>query len=105
MGGRAGSLKLASPEILENPVEDELDSNGSGRWLVTVFDNNHNSVDEVIFILILATRCTMQEAEMETWEIHNLGKSVVFHGAESQCHQVAQVIATIGIKVEVSLES
>gem|GEM_PF-729431 len=95
----------SSPGIIEKP---EIDDNGPGiggdHWIVTVYDNDYNSIDQVILILMKATGCCRYEAEIETWEIHHLGKSVVHHGAEDDCTQVAAVIAQIGIRVEVSAE-
>lgn len=76
-------------------------STGTGEHIVVVYDNDHNTVDEVIAILIRATGCATQEAVMETWEIHNLGKSVVHHGSAAECERAAAIIATIGIRVEV----
>lgn len=89
-------------------VEPEIQNNGTsslnGGWIVTVFDNDVNTVQEVMAVLMIATRCTQDEAYMETWEIHNLGKSVVHHGSEETCKDVASVIGRIGIRVEVSEE-
>jgi ATP-dependent Clp protease adapter protein ClpS len=77
---------------------------GDGDFVVVVFDNDHNTFEEVTHILMQATRCTSQEAEIETWEVHNLGKSVVHHGSEAECERAATVIRTIGIAVEVREE-
>jgi ATP-dependent Clp protease adapter protein ClpS len=83
--------------------ETELERAGTGRdgnWVVIVFDNDHNTWEQVISILMLATECTLEEAEMETWEVHHLGKSLVHHGSEAECEKVAEIIRTIGIRVE-----
>ena len=99
--GRLNSL----PAIIERPEVEEKGPGGSGgHWVVTVFDNDYNSIDQVMLILMKATGCTVREAEIETWEIHNLGKSVVHFGDEEECREVADVIAQIGIRVEVSEE-
>ncbi len=85
--------------------ETELEKAGTGRdsdWVVIVFDNDHNTWDQVISILMLATECAQEEAEMETWEVHHLGKSLVHHGSEEECEKVAKVIKTIGIRVEIA---
>lgn len=71
-------------------------------WIVTVFNNETNTWEEVVEILRRATFCTFEEAWNETWEIDKLGMSVVHHGDEDECRRAAKVIATIGIKVEVS---
>src|SRR5690349_11136588 len=78
---------------------------GDDDFIVIVFDNPVNSFDEVEDILRLATGCSKREAEIETWEVHHLGKSVVHHGASDECERVASVIRTIGINVEVRMES
>lgn len=87
--------------ILPEREDRRLDDyNGSG-YIVIVYDNDTNKVDEVISILMQATACTQEEAEIETWEVDTLGKSVVHHGSEPECERVASIIRTIGIRVEV----
>ena len=49
-----------------------------------VYDNDVNTYAEVIHILQVATACTREEAEIEAWEVDNLGKSVVHHGAKEE---------------------
>ncbi len=96
---------MSKPGITVEPEIQENDTNSlHGGWIVTVFDNDFNTVQEVMAVLMVATRCTQDEAYMETWEIHNLGKSVVHHGTEQICQNAADVISRIGIKVEVSEE-
>lgn len=72
-----------------------------GDWIVIVFNNDHNTFEEVITILQKATGCGLEEAQMETWEVHHLGKSLVHHGNRSECEQAASIIQTIGIQVSV----
>lgn len=87
------------PEILPGQP-----GTGDEGWIVIVYNNDHNTYDEVIDILIKATACTLEEAEIETWEVDHLGKSVVHHGEQEECERAAAVIRTIGIKVEVRQE-
>ena len=86
-------------------LEDQTDvagpGTGAGAWVVVVYNNDHNTWDEVIGVLKRATGCTEEEAEIETWEIHNLGRAVVHHGRQEECERVAAIIRTIGIKVDV----
>ena len=77
---------------------------GDEGWIVIVYNNEHNTYDEVINILMQATACSLDEAEMETWEVDHLGKSVVHQGSQEECERVAAVIRTIGIQVEVKQE-
>ena len=91
--------------ITERPDTDysleDLFKTDYESWIVVVYDNNHNSFDEVIHILMVATACTLEEASIETWEIDHLGKSVVHHGGREECERVADIIRTIGVRVEV----
>jgi ATP-dependent Clp protease adapter protein ClpS len=90
------------PSIVEQPEIDALGPGTGGSWIVTVFNNDFNTYDQVMTILMLATHCNAEEAYIETWEIDHLGSSVVHHGAEEECRKAAEIISTIGIKVEVS---
>ncbi|BBO24922.1 MAG: hypothetical protein AMXMBFR19_19160 [Chthonomonadaceae bacterium] len=71
---------------------------------MTVFNNEYNTYDEVINILMAATSCSFEEACIETWEIDHLGRSVVHYASEQECEHVAGVIRTIGIQVSVGRE-
>ncbi len=100
-----GRLRCAEPGIIERPeVQDTHTGGGGDGWIVTVFNNEYNTWEEVVFILMAGTGCTEEEAEIETWEIDRLGKSVVHHGEQNECENAASIIARIGIRVEVSQE-
>ena len=83
------------PEI----EEQELTTKGEG-WIVTVFDHDSISYEQVMFILMRATCCTSEEAYIESWEIDHYGKCIVHSASESECNKAATIISTIGIKVE-----
>ncbi|MEQ1821868.1 MAG: ATP-dependent Clp protease adaptor ClpS [Fimbriimonadaceae bacterium] len=97
-----GRLTFSSP--VESPIRFEEELTSISHWIVTVYNNDHNTYDQVIGILMLATQCDYEEAAIETWEVDHLGKSVVHVADEAECHQVAKIIGTIGIRVEVSQE-
>ena len=97
-------IRASSTGTIERPKADDTDTGVRGGWIVTVFDNNYNTYEEVIAILVAATGCSTHEALTEAWEVDHLGKSVVHHGSERECKKAAEIIATIGIRVEVSEE-
>lgn len=100
-----GLIKAAAPGTLIKSLPELLEEGpGSGRWIVTVFNNDTNTYEEVMMILMKATGCDIDEAWEETWEIDNLGSSVVHHGGEEECNEAAEIIRTIGIHVEVTEE-
>ena len=47
---------------------DETTHSLLSDYIVIVFDNEYNTWEEVIGILQKATGCSLEEAEMETWE-------------------------------------
>ena len=106
MGRLAVTLfNMAGPGTIEAPDIRRHESEAADHgWIVTVYNNDYNTYEEVIAILIVATGCTMEEAEMEAWEVDHLGRSVVHHGKEDACRHAAEIIAKIGIRVEVSQE-
>lgn len=91
--------------IVELPELRELGPGAGGAgWMVTVFNNDVNTYDEVIFILMRATGCTAEEAYIEAWEVDHYGKCIVHRAGEEECRAAADIIASIGIEVEVSRE-
>ncbi len=100
-----GQFAVCGPQVIERPeLSQQEDTSQDQGWIVRVFNNDHNTWDEVIHILMLATHCTPDEAAIETWEIDKLGSSVVHHGREDECRQAGAIIATIGIHLEVVQE-
>jgi ATP-dependent Clp protease adapter protein ClpS len=92
----AQTITRRLPELDDSPIAER-----TGEFIVIVFNNDYNTYDQVIRILQKATGCSLEEAEMETWEIDNTGRSVVHHGDRAECERAASIIATIGIKVAV----
>jgi ATP-dependent Clp protease adaptor protein ClpS len=91
-----------SQPLLE-PIFSEQYGN-QGRWMVVIFNNATNSMDEVIDILMEATGCDVTEAYIETWEAHTYGKASVHFSSHEECETVAAIISTIGVKTEVTKE-
>ena len=90
---------MRSPSVIERPESSSTSS--FGGWKVKVYNNDFNTFDEVANILMIATRCSLDEAAMETWEIDHLGYSVVHYATQNECEVVATTISSIGIRTEV----
>lgn len=72
--------------------------------MVVIFNNDTTSFEAVVQVLMAATRCTQEEAEIETWEAHTYGKAPVHFASQQECEEVATVIQRIGVKTEVCPE-
>lgn len=93
-------IRSAAP--VETPEKvDEAQTAQPPGWEVTVFNNDSNTYEEVITVLQAATGCDSEEAYIEAWEIDHFGACVVHRADESECSHAADVIRTIGIRVEV----
>ena len=88
---------VLEPEVSQNESID-------GRWMVVIFNNDYNSLDEVIEILIRATDCDEEEAQIETWEAHTFGKASVHFASRDVCEEAADIISSIGVRAEVTKE-
>ena len=93
---------MSQPAILP-----QIDGPGSGqgdRWKVTIYNDDYTDRDEVCRVLIRATGCDVQEAEIEVWEAEAYGKAAVHFAMREECESAAWIISRIGVKTEVSLE-
>lgn len=105
--GPGEGTTITTPERPAVSLPDQQEENaqrsteGGSGFLVIVYDNDKNTWDEVVTILQKATGCNLEEAEIETWEVDNLGKSVVHHAGQEECERAAGIIRSIGIRVEV----
>jgi ATP-dependent Clp protease adapter protein ClpS len=88
---------LLEPEVIESTA-------GYGRWMVVIFNNEINTVEDVMAVLMKATGCSEQEAFTETWEAHTFGKAPVHFADRVECEIVATMISTIGVKTQVRRE-
>ena len=98
---RRNSATQTGTPVLPERTERENSTGGGDGYIVIVYNNEHNTYEQVTSILMQATGCTREEAEIETWEVDHLGQSVVHHGGQEECERVAAIIRTIGIHVEV----
>jgi ATP-dependent Clp protease adaptor protein ClpS len=76
------------------------------RWLpphkVIVHNNDHNTFEEVIGILMKAVPgMTVADAIEHTYTIHETGSSVPYRGMVDEAEKVATTIRSIGLKVTV----
>lgn len=86
---------------LPQPIDTQIGTEG---YKVVIYNNDTTGYDEVIMILMKATSCTREEAEIETWEAHTYGKADVFFSSQEKCQQAAEIISSIGVHTEVHKE-
>lgn len=72
--------------------------------MTVIYNNDTNTISEVIAVLMKATGCDLQEASVEVWEAEHLGKSSVHFSDKDTCTDVAKIISEIGVRTTVEPE-
>jgi ATP-dependent Clp protease adapter protein ClpS len=82
---------------------EETAGTGSGGepWKVVLFNCDCHTFDEVENVVMKATRCSLSRARQISNEVNARGSAVVYDGPLERCEAVAEVIASIGLKVKV----
>jgi ATP-dependent Clp protease adaptor protein ClpS len=88
---------FVQPELIDSGI-------GAGRWMVVIYNNDHNNFEQVIEILMRATGCGAEEAYIETWEAHTYGRALVHFANKTECELVAAMIASIGVRTQIRRE-
>ena len=81
-----------------------VESNLGARWMVVIYNNETNTMEEVLSILMEATGCSSDEAYIETWEAHTYGKASVHFDSREECSRVSVLIQRIGVRTDVAPE-
>lgn len=83
----------------EKKPEDSAGSAGE-PWKTVLFNCDCHTFDEVEAVVMKATHCTLSRARQISHEVHSRGSAVVSEGPRERCEAVAEVIASIGLRVK-----
>lgn len=86
-------------EIEDPEVIDEIDVTLGSK--VILFNDDIHSFEEVTQQIIKAIKCSENEAEAYTWEVHSKGKACVFTGEMHECLRVSSVLEEIGLHTQI----
>ena len=70
---------------------------------VILFNDEIHTFDEVIGQLIKALKCDSAKAEQLTWEVHNIGKAMVFEGPMEECVKISGVLEEIALHTQIEV--
>jgi ATP-dependent Clp protease adapter protein ClpS len=86
------------------PGRSDEDDSGDAEALyeVRIIDNDHNTYQEVMQITMLALGVQQEQAFTIAWEVDHLGSCVVAHAPKEEAEEMADLIRTIGIEVQVN---
>ena len=72
----------------------DVDKSNGYNFALKVLNNEVATWDQIISVLMRATKCEEEEAHTETWEIHNFGSCLVHFGSKESLEGMADIIRT-----------
>ena len=89
-----------SPTHVVEPLE-EPDVLVQHPAKVVLFNDEVHTFEEVIGQIIKATGFDLARAEAITWEVHTMGKAVVYEGEVPRCVQISAVLEEIDLMTQI----
>ena len=94
-------MNASLPGQVTKESEQRSGTDTLDAYRVVLFNDEEHSFDEVIGQIIKATRCSRQNAERCTWEVHTRGRSIVYFGPIGACLKVSAILEEIALKTEI----
>lgn len=85
----------------EEKVREDSGRGGGEPWKTVLFNCDCHTFDEVERVVMKAVRCTLSRARAISHEVHTRGSAVIYDGPRERCEAVAEVVGSIGLKVNV----
>jgi ATP-dependent Clp protease adapter protein ClpS len=95
------SRRLPPVSICGRSTEDDSED-PEALYEVRVIDNDYNTYQEVMQIAMLALGIREEQAFVIAWEVDHLGSCAVAHAPKAEADEIANLIRTIGIEVQVN---
>ena len=92
-------LKPDESQQIETTTEETSDTGFSSR--VVLYNDDSHTFDEVIAQLIIAIKCTYEQARNFAFEVHVKGKAIVFYGSLNNCLKVSSVLEEIALHTQI----
>jgi ATP-dependent Clp protease adapter protein ClpS len=94
LGQTPNPLESEQIELIE---EEAVDLSSK----VILFNDDWHTFDEVTNQIIKAIKCSSEQAEAITWEVHSNGKAIVYDGEMTECLRVSSVLEEIGLHTQI----
>ena len=97
----AAMARALNPAVLRDEKADENAGSGGEPRKTVLFNCDCHTFDEVETVVMKATRCALARARRISNEVHTRGSAVVYDGPLERCEAVAEVLASVGLRVSV----
>lgn len=92
-------MSYETEELVSEDIAENIITNIPAK--VILFNDEVHSFDDVIIQLVKAIKCSLEQAENLTWEIHSQGKACVFEGDMPECLRVSAVLEEINLGTQI----
>lgn len=92
-------MSYETEELVAEDIAENIITNIPAK--VILFNDEVHSFDDVIIQLVKAIKCSLEQAENLTWEIHSQGKACVFEGDMPECLRVSAVLEEINLGTQI----
>ena len=93
------NMNYETEELVAELIDETITTNIPAK--VILFNDEIHSFDDVITQLLIAIKCTMDQAEALTWEVHSRGKACVFEGDMPECLKVSSILEEIDLGTQI----
>ena len=94
-------MELEPNESEQNEIVTETTSDTDLSSRVMLYNDDWHTFDEVIAQLIIAVKCTYDQARGFAFEVHVKGKAIVFNGSLNECLKVSTVLEEIALHTQI----
>jgi ATP-dependent Clp protease adapter protein ClpS len=91
------------PDVLtDEDVETDLDDTSlDNPWQAVLYNCDCHTYAQVIQQLMLAIRCSQDQAYELAWIVDHHGRASVYFGEKTECERVVGILRDIGLRAEV----
>jgi len=94
-------MEIKPKESQQTELINETSSETGIASRVILYNDDWHTFDEVIAQLIIATKCSYDQARGFAFEVHVKGKAIVFSGSMSDCLMVSSVLEQIALHTQI----
>lgn len=90
------------PLTLDSPSQKTAPFQSLSRpWLLVVYDDPVNLMSFVVMVFEKVFEMPLSEAEKKMWEVHSMGKSVVWSGSLEPAEMYLQQLHLYGLQAKI----
>lgn len=94
-------VQILEKEDIDEEELDEIDISDAFQAKIVVFNDDHNSIEHVIMLLMTVCKLKQEDAVNKTLEIHNNGKSLVKFGEYEELKNMVLLLGEGDLTVEI----